>query len=153
MSRLGIVVNGVKGSISQYSGLNFNSLCFHNGKLIGASSNGIFILEGDSDNGTDIEAIVKTLSTDLESSNQKRLRSIAVSGDLKGDLKVFPVFDDDEAEEHTIDPVDPVYQRTYKVPVNRDNKGVCLGVRIENVNGAYFEIETIDILPIILNTR
>lgn len=155
MIDLGLSLNTKNGRISQYAGLQFNSLAVMNGKLVGANSSGLFEFSStnNSDNGTDIDAIVKTVSTDMGVNNQKKLRSIVLSGEFEGNLVVYPVFDDDDAEEHIIAEQNSYYQKTIKISTNADHRGTYLGVKIKNTDSSRFSIETIDILPSLLVMR
>jgi len=153
MSRLGLRMNTVNASVSQYIGLDFVSLAVFNDTLIGGGTSGIFTFSGDTDNGTDISSDFKTFSTDLGVPNEKRMRRLIIFGQMEGDLEVYPVVEDDEGEVHTIDAEESMFQRKYVVPVNRDNQGMSVGVRIANKNSSYFLIDSIDVLPVILGTR
>lgn len=153
MSDLGIRVNASNMAVSQYSGLSFDSLIVFNGVLIGGGTSGIFKFEGNTDNGTDIDATLKSCSTDLGISNTKRMRSFLLMGEFEGDLEVYPVVNDDEGEIHTVVAEESFFYRSYKIPVNRDNQGKTIGVVVKNKNSSRFTLDSIDVLPVVLNTR
>ncbi len=153
MSKLGVRINTTNAAASQYIGMDFDSLVVFNGVVIGAGSSGIFKLEGESDNGVNIEADFKTFSTDLGVANKKRMRNIVLSGEFEGSLEVLPVVDNDEGEVHSVPAEASRFHREYTVPVNRDNQGAAVGVRVKNTNGSYFCVESIDVLPVILGVR
>jgi hypothetical protein len=74
--RKGFVVNLAHFGVTEYSGYSFNSLCDYHGTgiYIGASEEGIFLLDGDDDNGVKINAAIQTGTEDLWKDVIKRLR-------------------------------------------------------------------------------
>jgi hypothetical protein len=153
MSDLGLRINVANTAVSQYTGLSFDSLSVFNGVLIGGGTSGIFKLEGNTDAGTDIAATFKSCSSDLGISNTKRMRSLLLMGEFEGDLEVYPVVNDDEGEVHTVVAEESFFYRSYKIPVNRDNQGKTIGVVVKNKNSSRFILDSIDVLPVIINTR
>ena len=85
--RLGIVMNLKTFALSQYGGYIFNSLAEIGGKPYGASDRGIFLLEGDSDEGKPIESFVE-LATDFGVHHVKSLRKLFLMGEAEGDFFV-----------------------------------------------------------------
>ena len=140
---------------SQYSNYNFNSMCKFGDKYLGANENGIFELNsGELDVAALIESIIELLTTDLGVSNQKRIRSVYVGYEADGDL-LLVVYDDDSNQREFI--LDPNHtdneQSSAKVPVGRDGKGRYWTFRIENIAGADFSIDNIELVPILLNCK
>jgi len=143
----------VNNAATQYSGLHFTDLAVINGEIIGSSTSGMFKLSGDTDAGKDISADFKLFSTNLGIPNEKRIRNFTIYGQTAGNLIIYPVADDDEGEVHEIEALPSNFSRKHVVFVNRDNQGAALSIRICNKNSAYFLIDSIDILPVILGTR
>jgi hypothetical protein len=66
-------------------------MCYLNGQLIGAQSNGIYSLTGDMDNGTIIPWKVRIEKYDLTSSYRRqtfkdRIRYVWLTGEMSGDI-------------------------------------------------------------------
>jgi hypothetical protein len=75
---------------------DYNSMSIFNGKLIGSRKDGIYILSGESDNGTSIEWSLKTGKIDIEDGMLKKLRYAWLSYRPSGDLIL--IVDDGEME-------------------------------------------------------
>ena len=153
MNYLGLCINmaNVNFPASQYVGWDFNSICKFNGKMIGANSEGIFELEESStDNGSGIKAWIKTPTHDYGSSYQKRVRSGYIGGEMNGKL-TFSIFADEK------DPVIIQIEKTgqkqtgLKITGNRKAKGRYLAYEIANTAGCDFSIDSLEIIPVILN--
>jgi hypothetical protein len=146
MSRLSLTMNCKNAAVGQSDGLSFDSFAVIDGKLYGSSASGIFLMEGPTDAGTEIDAFFTIFSTDLGVNVKKRIRSIYLSGNSEGSLKVTPVMDNDEGKEYSIVADGPTQFKSHKVAVDRDERGFFIGVKIANVDGADFAINSIDIL-------
>jgi hypothetical protein len=74
--RKGFVMNLSTFGVTEYSDYSFNSFCdYHlSGVYVGASEDGIFLLDGDDDNGVKINAVIQTGTEDLFAQVMKRLR-------------------------------------------------------------------------------
>ena len=74
--RRGFVMNLSHFGVTEYNNFPFNSFCDYHGTgtYIGASEEGIFLLDGDDDNGVGIEAVIQTGTEDLWDKVMKRLR-------------------------------------------------------------------------------
>lgn len=146
MSRLSLSMNTSNAAVGQPGNLPFVSYVVIGGKLYGSSPNGIFLMEGDTDNGTEILAFFKTFSSGLKTAFKKRVRTIFVSGNTKGDLSITPVNDNDEGGQYLVSPLGTTYFRGHRVAINRDERGFYIGVKVANVDGADFCINDISIL-------
>lgn len=68
--------------VTEYTNFTFHSLVNYKGQILGASEEGLFLLSGDDDDGTPINADILTGSSDLDSSNLKRASDLYFYGDL-----------------------------------------------------------------------
>ena len=152
---LGLCLSFERVAPTQYRGYNFNSFCKFGDAYIGANSSGIFTLDsGDLDGSTEIEAFFEPVTSDWGIPNQKRIRSMYVSGEFDSDIQLT-VYDDEENERiYTLEPIHfSNKQHTQKVGIGRDGKGTYWMVRIDNVNGSDFSIDRIQVVPIILGQK
>lgn len=146
MITLGIAVNTEVMAPSQYASMDLNSLCVFNDKVIGAGETGIMELSGTSDNGTNITAFFQVPSTDLGIHQQKKVRSVILSGYQHGNLDITVICDNDEKTEYRVSLDGPIEQSTVKVDLNSDDIGRFIGLLVENVNGSDFSIDVMDLL-------
>jgi hypothetical protein len=146
MITLGIALNTGNLAPSQYAGLNFNSLCVFNGEILGAGETGLFELTGEDDNGTDIVAFFQVPSTDLGIPKIKKVRSLITSGYTEGNLSITVIIDNDEETEYTIVAFGSMDTGSVKVDLNSDDEGRFVGLLVENINGADFSIDAMDLL-------
>jgi hypothetical protein len=79
----GWVLNTVNKAPSQYTNFQFESLAFFAGKSLGAGTGGIFEHTGDDDEGTAIDAFIKTGLMDLGTGKLKNVPDVWVG--FKGD--------------------------------------------------------------------
>ena len=131
----------VKGT-TQYRNFNFNSMTMFNGRPMGASSSGLFFLDGATDNGTAIESIIEFKKSDLGIHNNKRLRFIVFGIEADGDLEITLTVDNKEARTYTV-PVDTPGQQRVRIPVGRDGYGRYWSFKIKNTNGVDFSLDDI----------
>ena len=155
MARLGLCLHLLGEQLSQYANYNFNSMCRFGDKYLGANTSGIFELDsGNTDAGTAIEAFFELVTTDMGIDQQKRIRSAYLGCETDGNL-MLTVKDDEGNERHYT--VKPNHignlQQTSKVSIGRDGKGRYWMFRIDNVQGCDFGINSITVVPIILNRR
>lgn len=142
-------------AITQFCNYNFNSFCKIGDKYFGASENGIFELAGDSDNGTDIDAFFELIVSDFGISNVKRLRSLFIGYEAKGDLIVTVKDNEDNARTYTLSYISSGYDRQTggKVSIGRDGAGRYWQIRIDNTSGKYFAVDSIEVLAVILGRK
>jgi hypothetical protein len=74
--RKGFAMNLSHFGVTEYTNYPFNSFCDYHGTgiYVGASEDGIFLLDGDDDNGVKINAVIATGTENLWSQVMKRLR-------------------------------------------------------------------------------
>lgn len=144
-------VNLVLRAPGQFTNYNFNSYANFNGKQLAASANGLYqVCCGDDDDGTDIDAYFTLGPSDLGISNPKRVDYVYANIDSSSDM-TLKVNTDDK------------YYILYDVLVSsnglqRDRVRLAKGARgwywkwtFSNVDGADFEVNSIQIMPILLS--
>jgi hypothetical protein len=157
---LGLVLQLTGLRPSQYGNYNFNSMCKFGDTYLGANESGIFEIDStEFDNtadgtGDDIESFFELLTTDFGIANPKRIRSLYFGYEADGNL-LITVYDDDNNERHYI--LEPNHipnkQSSAKVSIGRDGKGRYYTFRIDNISGADFSIDNIEVVPVILNRK
>ena len=140
-------------AVTQYCNYSFNSFCEINGKNYGATDDGIFELVGDTDNGEDIDAWFELPMSDFGISNVKRLRRIYLGYEATGDLTVKVKDNEDNERTYPLDNITTDKQIGGRITVERDQLGRYWGLRIDNVRGAYFAIDSIEVVPVVLGRK
>jgi len=151
--KLTLAVNLSNTAVTQYCDYNFNSFCEIAGKYYGSNESGIFELTGDDDAGTNIDAFFDLILSDFGISNMKRIRSIYVGGEANGGLTLTIKDDEDNSRLYTLNLTSGNKQSSGKVAVGRDGIGRYYQIRIDNIGGAYFAIDSIEVLAIILGRK
>lgn len=82
----GWVVNTETGAPTEYENFNFNSMCKLGQKYYGAAENGLFMLDGETDDGDPINARILTGEMDFGSPNLKRLERAYMGYTSEGDM-------------------------------------------------------------------
>ena len=77
-------LTGVRGEPSIYSGFDFNSYANYLGKSYGAGPDGIYLLEGEDDDGDEIHPGVKVGPVNFGTDREKRLRLLRCGGKTDG---------------------------------------------------------------------
>ena len=142
-------------AVSQYANYNFNSMTRFNDQYLGANENGIFRLDnGHLDGTSQITAFFELMTSDWGIENQKRIRSIYVGYETNGQLSLKVKDDDENEREYILEPnhLDSL-QHGAKLPGDRGGKGRYWMIRVDNINGADFSIDSIRILPVVLGRK
>jgi hypothetical protein len=128
--------------------VDFNSMCKFGDRYLGASSSGIFEIDGYNDNGTAIQTLVKSGKFDLGSERRKRFRFFYFGLETDGELTLSIFADDVLAAQYDVSP-EPTVQLV-RVPISRETNARYWQWQIENVSGAFFSIYDVKAIPIIL---
>lgn len=145
---IGYALNLRALGLSEYEGYNFNSLCVINGKSFGASSTGLYLLEGDDDEGVNVDAHVTFPLTDFESDNEKRVRSVYYGGTASKQMKLH-VWGNEGDERTRIFRANTTKSKTV-IPVGRGAKGEYWQFKVSNLRGADFEINSLESFLVVL---
>ncbi len=153
--KLTLNINLSNMAVVQYCNYNFNSFCKIGDKYFGASDSGIFELIGNNDAGTDIDAFFELIVSDFGISNVKRIRSIYIGYEAKGDLTITVKDNENNARTYTLSYIPSAYDRQTggKVNVGRDGLGRYWQIRIDNKSGCFFAIDSIEVLAVILGRK
>ena len=153
--RFALAMNTVTGAVTQYKGYNFNSMIKLGDTLLGSNENGVFSLEdADTDDDVQIEAFFELILSDFGMSNQKRFRVAYVGYEADGDVILKVTCDEGTTYSYTLSPTAAQQlQKSGKVTISREQKGRYFTFRVENVVGSDFSIDSIDVMPVILEKK
>lgn len=144
-----IEVNLKNRVISQHT-RDFNSMCLFGDDVIAASSSGLFRVNGYTDAGVQIPAMIKSGDTDFGMSGKKRFRFFYFGLQASGRLKLRVYCDGVMAAEHMLDRQKPG-ARTIRVPISRRHAGRYWSWSIENISGAFFALYSVTAIPVMLH--
>ena len=151
--QLTLCINLANMAVTQYCDYNFNSFCEIDGKYYGATDDGIFELAGDTDAGEDIDAWFELPMSDFGINNVKRLRRIYLGYEATGDLTIKVKDNEDNERLYPLGNIALDKQVGGEVTIERDQLGRYWGLRIDNVRGAYFAVDSIEVVPVILGRK
>lgn len=141
----GISVNTVNGSITEYLNYPFNSFATLEGKPLGANENGLYLLEGDDDDGVAIAATFKIALQDFGSSLLKRLRACYIGIKFTGQLIIKPIDEEEVVGSPTLITSADTGYNTRRAKFGRGPKNRYWGIEVSNKNGEDFKIDTIEL--------
>jgi len=140
-------------ALTQYTNYQFNSYAQFNGVFLGANSTGLHALSGNTDNGVNIDAVLRTGVTDMGTSHLKKNEYVYVGYRATGDLMLRLNTNDSHVRD---------YRMAYNGETGLHVKRVKLGkgviarywqLEVQNINGADFDLNTLEIKPTILGRR
>lgn len=140
-------------AIVQWCSYDFNSFCRIGDSFFGSDETGIYELTGDDDAGTEIDSFFELIVSDFGTSAMKRIRSIYVGGEADGGLTLTLKDNENNSRTYTLNLDTGSLQSSGKVAIGRDGIGRYYQVRIDNVGGAYFAIDDIELLAVILGRK
>ena len=132
---------------SQYKLFNYSSMRKFGDQYIAVNETGFYVIGGDTDDGVDIGAWIKTGLLDLGNTTFKRLRFLYLTLETNGDLEVEITADEDTVKTYDV-PAAKVKQQRIRVPLGRDQRGVHWSFKIKNKKGAKFSLDSISVLPV-----
>ena len=152
------VLNTEGKGVSTYQNYPFNSFMKLGGKYYGAMSDGLYLLEGEDDAGTDIAARIRLGVTDMNTRKLKRVPEAYIGYKSDGNLLLRVIVTDDHsgdkvALEYLMRPRPAVALRESRFEPGRGVNVVDWDFEIENINGADFDLAEVEFHPLITTRR
>jgi hypothetical protein len=144
-----MIQHNVNNGASSQTTKDYNSMCLFNGKVLGCNENGLFLQEGRTDNGTNIDARIDSGMFDLGMNNKKRFRFFYFGLEATGPIILSIYGDGVLAAEYAVENGKSGIQNI-RVPISRETKARYWQWRIENVRGAFFALYSVEALPVFL---
>lgn len=143
---------------TRYENYPFNSYMQVGGGYYGVADSGLYRLDGDSDNGAPIAARVRLGMSSLGSRLVKHIPSVYLGYAASGDLLLKVITADHNsgarrADIYRLHARGATSQREGRVQVGRGLNAVYWDFEIENVNGADFDLDVIEFMPLQINRR
>jgi hypothetical protein len=150
------VFNTTTGGVSRYEGLGDATFAWLNGKLLIASSAGLFELAGSDDNGTPILSAITTGRIDFGSHLLKRVDSLNIGFESSGTLEATTIISQGGMPSSATNQwatVPAVLPRDGVLKLGKGLKSRYWKFQIGNRDGSSFVIDKIDYHPLILSRR
>jgi hypothetical protein len=143
-----LAFNVFNNGLSEYSGYNFDSVFELGGKYYGViASDGVYLLEGTNDNGTDIESIVQTGVIDYGDSHKKNVPDVFIGCELAGQMQIRSITDEEvwSTPKYVDGVLGEVKNKRVKLSLKPSSR--YWGFEIRTVDGAKLNIDTIESEP------
>lgn len=147
-------------AVWKYENFNFNSYAKFGGQYYGANEDGLFLLEGDTDDGADISAYARTGLMDFGTGRLKQMSRAYLGYTASGALllKVSTTASEGEFKGKKIEDWYELTRsqeafREGRIPVGRGLSSVYWQFEISNKLGADFSIDGIKLYPLITDRR
>lgn len=148
----GWVFNASNAAVSEYTRFNFHSFAKFNNVYYGANEDGIYKLEGETDAGYLIKAPLRTGITDFNSAFQKRVPRAYLGIRSDGQMVLKTITNEDTERWYEAKTSSSSSTRV-RVPLSKGVRASYWQFELLNVTGEDFELDVIDLMPIILSRR
>ena len=138
-----VVICTENAANTEYVNFDFDSIAEYRGQIIMVNSDGVFSYSGSDDDGANIDALIRTLTDDFESSNLKTVTDCYV-GLIGGEATVKMVRDGVVGDAQTLTATG-TNLRNRRVSLGKGNRNRYWAVQLENVNGSGLDIDEIEL--------
>lgn len=145
------VVNDATNATTSYEGYNFNSFAKYQGRYLGARSDGVYLLGGDTDAGEPIRASISLGRQDFGTTALKAVANCYVGVSSSGDVYLKVLANDTSYLYKTARSDD--YLRTQRVAVGRGLRATHMTFELYNEAGADFELASVEFEAAVLSRR
>lgn len=145
------VVNLDTAAAGQYDAYAFNSFFVRDGRQYGVANDGIYLLEGDDDAGTPIQALMELGMTDFGASQAKLVPSIYLGVASTGAM-VLKVVADGQSHFYTARSASTDL-KNHRVDTGRGLKGVNWSFALLNQDGGEFDLAAIEFVSLATKRR
>lgn len=132
-------------TLTSFSNYGYNSFARVGGKNLAASAAGLFELVGEDDNGLPIPGTVTLGTTDFGSTFVKTVDRLYVGYRSKADITLRVTTDDEHDNSYTLPVSDQTELATQRVKVGKGLAGRYWQFTLQNLDGADFAFDTIDV--------
>lgn len=142
--------------LSEYENYDFNSFCKVGDVYLGARDEGLYLLDGDTDDGEPIQAAVRTMMLDFGSPVMKRVHNGYIGYTSTGRLmlKVRTVSGGELKEQwYEAKELQAQAPREQMIRLGRGLRSRYWQFELVNVDGSDFELMNLELHPVYLNRR
>lgn len=144
-------INAETGASTRYEGYDYNSFAEINGRYYGAKSDGIYLLNGNDDNGEPIDARVGFGKQDFGTSAHKTVSNAYIGVASEGNLFMTVTVGDNEYTYPTRNYGENL--ATQRADLGRGLKANYIEFELHNCDGEDFELSSVEFVAASLNRR
>jgi len=143
--------------ISEYDNYTFNSLAYSPDEMLGCTDQGLYILDGEDDAGTNIDAEIASLMLDFDTSKLKRMSTAYIGYKSDGQilLKVRSEEQGTYAERwyEARDSDAQTVSSHNRMKIGKGLRSRYWTFELVNIEGSDFELDKVELYPIVLQRR
>jgi hypothetical protein len=143
-------INCETNAPSRYDSLPANSMCLFNGKTYMACAAGIYEIGADDDAGRPIHASATVAQTNFGSTKNKRIPYVYVGMRSSGAMQLKAIANNQSDRYYALNAVGGAV-RGSRADIGKGLEGQYWQFRVDNVDGADFELDSIEFKPSILS--
>lgn len=147
------VMNVSSEALTEYTNSSYNSYARFNNKHYAAGPSGLFEMDGDDDNGTDIAWTIRTGLHDDKNGYLKGLSELLMSVRFNGPIRVKVWTDDATYYEYTLVNFRNDVLHQVRVPTGKGMRSRYYRVELSGMNGAACELESLQIPMVAVKRR
>lgn len=151
------VVNTETRAAWTYTHFPFNSFCEFEGRYYGAAADGIYALDGDTDDGEVIKARIRLGMSNLGIAQEKRMPALYIAYAATGRMVLKAIVTEIDGSRtewwYQLVPRGTGGVREGRVQLGRGLKAVFWDFELANVDGADFELAGLQFQPMVLDRR
>lgn len=150
---VGWVANADTFAVSRYENWGVQSGGLFKGTYVGVGPDGVYELEGENDDGTDIDAFITLPKTDFGTSEKKGVQYMYAGMKADGGMQVRVMTDDGQEYVYELDAASAEEFRNTRAKFGKGLKSRYYEFDILNEAGADFELDTIEVNPLAVKRR
>jgi hypothetical protein len=147
------VINQNTGAPARYENYDFDAFAVIGQNYLGARGDGIYLLDGDDDEGAEIDAIATTANTDLEEAKLKRVTGAYLGVQASGQVHLTLRTDQDQESGPYRLRQSPDTQTTERAKFRRGIRTRYVQVDMENTDGEDVKIDTLELEASVVSRR
>jgi len=148
---VGWIINPNLSASTALDNYDFTGFGQHKGKYYGIRPDGLYVLEGDTDNGTQIDSFISLGNRNFNTAKQKRMRHAYIGASTDGRMVLKVIVNGQEYLYAVKNPSTDMAEQ--RVDIGRGLRSNYWNFELMNREGADFEIDTIKFMPLVLERR
>jgi hypothetical protein len=148
---VGWIVNPNLAASTALDNYDFTGFGQHDGKHYGIRPDGLYVLEGDDDDGTQIDSFISLGNRNFNTAKQKRVPHAYIGASTDGRMVLKVIVNGQEYLYAVKNPSTDMAEQ--RVDIGRGLRSNYWNFELMNREGADFEIDTIKFMPIVLERR
>lgn len=148
---VGWIINPNLAASTALDNYDFTGFGQHKGKRYGIRPDGLYVLEGDTDNGVQIDSFISLGNRNFNTAKQKRIPHAYIGASTDGRMVLKVIVNGQEYLYAVKNPSTDMAEQ--RVDIGRGLRSNYWNFELMNREGADFEIDTIKFMPIVLERR